>query len=620
MATLSGVRLSRFYNYEQDLYIPAPTGGWNPAANPWELPDSQAPQLDNFIIAPGKIRMRSPFTQIAALTGPYLPMGAVMGDKASGGSAGWLTLSQKTFSATAAVDPWLAPLVQSTAAQLASGGTTLTQVNLDSIGSTTTVVVTADKIPGPRWINFDGLLYGIGYDSTLANVTDTNATYTTKATSLLTLPDIAAAATAPTILANAPHGAFDLKGYLSRIWMLGGVDTPGGLTVHEPTTLYYTNPGVSGVGSATADWKDPVSGLVNKIRMDNNHQDFAVGLAVVPNALVIFRHSSVWILRGTTSATFQLQPISKDVGCLDARSIVELNGAVYFMSHRGLMVTDGVSLRNVSGTVAEQLAQALQYHQGAQRGTTRSTYITCTPTSGGHIVVSLCVTSGSNGNIQATWSGMFDPSTETWTRLTSTIWSNDSSFSSPLPPMLVSRDERQQLYSVGDSVVLQLECPNSTVQGGPSFLHQAVGKQGLFDAAIGGGRLAIPAVWQTITLPIIGASRRKLGQAKRYFVDYVFGRRTGSTSVGWNIVLNDLQGTAIEPANDVSQGTVPFGTGVLALPAKPSIQRADYDLTSEVGDCQFVVSWAQTSASGETDTVAEIYGIGLEFQHTRDAR
>ena len=142
-----------------------------------------------------------------------------------------------------------------------------------------------------------------------------------------------------TTLTAAPHGGFDINGYQQRLWMLGGVDTPGGLKVHEPTTLYWTIPVATAgagvpLGSASADWKDPVTGLTNKVQMDADTQDYGVGLATVRNGLIIFRRSSVYLLKGSTSANYTLIPISQEVGCFDPRSIVETDHGVYFMSSR----------------------------------------------------------------------------------------------------------------------------------------------------------------------------------------------------------------------------------------------------------------------------------------------
>lgn len=622
--SLHGLRLSRFYNYEGVQYIAAPTGGWNPDANPWELPTNQAPVLDNFLIKPGRISMRGPVSALLSLGTNFMPIGYVIGDRATGSGlpSGWCSISRKLRDATKQVDPWNAPLAAASAAQLAAGVTTLTQVDI-STGSSGTTALTADTVIGPRWINFDGLLYGISYDAVAAAVHDTNSNYFMKPLNLLTLPYVEAAATVPTILANAPHGAFDLKGYLSRIWLLGGIDTPGGLTVHEPTTLYYTNPGTSGVGTASADWKDPVSGLVNKIRMDNNNADYGVGLGLVTNAMVIFRRNSVWILRGNTSQSFALQPISKELGCIDARSIVETDHGIYFMSHRGLMLTDGTTIIPTSGAVQSQLEAVLGIVlSDAQAG--QSSWVSAALTSQGHVLVSIGVgNSGAGGITNTLWSGMYDPATTAWTRITSQLWTAETSGGSSLPPLLISRVGRQQLFTVGDKQFMQLENYATSLATGRSFLLNDGSSSGLYDMDATGVPFfdPIPAKWRTHFVTVIGSSSRRYAQGKRYIVDYLFGSNPVPSTAGWHVVPLDASDSALDTAVDLpvlaTQGTTGFNGESLAL---PRIQRANQDFTKELADMAFDVSWSQTAAAALTSWRADIYGIAIESQRTRDAR
>lgn len=636
--SLRGLRLSRFYNYEGIQYITAPTGGWNPDANPWELPENQAPILDNVLIRPGKVVMRGPMTGLLTLASPWDGVGYVGGNAPASSStpAGWLMMSRKTFSATARIDPWNVVLTGATAAKLAAGNTTLTQLAIDGL-TTTTVAVTADKIPGPRWINFDGLLYGIAYDSTLANVTDTNANYTCKQTALLTLPYTGTAAVAPTVLANAPHGAFDLKGYLSRIWLLGGVDTPGGLTVHEPVTLYYTIPGTSGVGTASADWKDPVSGLVNKIKLDNNTADYGVGLGLVPNAMIIFRRSSVWVLRGNTSTSFQLQLVSKEVGCVDARSIVETDHGIYFMSAKGLMLTDGTAVQDVSGTVSDLLKYVISLEQGNVVSTNYAGWVTCARTSQGQILVSIGIQASSPNDAYIPYfCGMYDPATNTWVRITSQLWKQSSAAITtyPLPGPLIWKQDAGQIFALTDSQLSVLE--NMTGISPDSFvLTIGLGRMYDRDATVAFPNAPIypiPMFWRTKLYATIGTQQRKLSISKRYFLDYLCAgadtSQAGQLPAGGNgytIVANNSAGAAYDAAVTVPSiaNGAQLSTDPTSNPPALAIQRKSQDMTAEISDIWFDVSWTQAVGLSDARVSfahAELYGIGLEFQHTSDAR
>jgi len=122
-------------------------------------------------------------------------------------------------------------------------------------------------------------------------------------------------------------------------------------THHEPTTIFWTNPitSTNPLLNTSADWQytDPVSGITttNKVVIDNNGSDPIMGFGRVTGAMVIFRRSSVYILKGTTTANYQITKISGDIGCLDPRSILETDEGVYFMSLQGMMLTNGPRYR-----------------------------------------------------------------------------------------------------------------------------------------------------------------------------------------------------------------------------------------------------------------------------------
>lgn len=454
-----GPRLYRFYNYEQVEYFAAPTGGWNADSPPHELPDSQAPVLDNFLIRPGKIVCRGGFSVWADMTA-NAPLN-VCGVQPHLGDAN-IIIGRKLVSATAYIDPWNAPIVRPPAAAsiaaansnvlIAQGGTTIT-----------TSAQTAAKTPGPRGITFEGLRYYIGYGTSSAPVADAGGTYFAQSTSLCTQ----SGASTFTELTNAPHGPVDLKGYQARIWLLSGIDTPGAGTTFNPLTLFFTNPIGNGGGAASADWKDPVTGLTNKIVMDGDSLDPGVGLATTRNALLIFRYSSIWALRGSTTASYTISPVSREVGCIDARSIVECDRGVYFLSHKGLMLSDGASVRNVTGP---SMTQTLQNAIGVYLTSVLASfggYATCARTSDGQILVSIGIaaaTAGApDGHIQPTWSALFSPDTGTWTRLTSPIWLADGTIIAPgnnYPGWAVSPSDKR-LLTVGDKYITQLEAPAS---------------------------------------------------------------------------------------------------------------------------------------------------------------
>lgn len=73
-------------------------------------------------------------------------------------------------------------------------------------------------------------------------------------------------------------------------------------------------------------------------------EDQVVGLASFRNDLIIFCKNSLFkLLNINDSSTITVQPITKNVGCLDANSIQEIAGDLLFLSPDGL--------RTVAGTV-----------------------------------------------------------------------------------------------------------------------------------------------------------------------------------------------------------------------------------------------------------------------------
>lgn len=451
--------------FEEIFYVPAPTGGWNPDANTWELAPNQAPVLDNALVRPGRVVVRGSLTNwadLSTLTTPVPPLN-VAGVQPVPGTAK-LAIGRKAISATAFVDPWFAPIVRPVAGSALAAPTADMAIAFGATTFTNTATA-ANLIPGPRGISFEGTRYYIGYGTLTAPVADAGGTFFAQSTNLCTISSAGAVAA----MTNAPRGFIDIKGYQSRIWGLGGIDDPGSGTTFNALALFFTNPIGPGGGNAASfgDWKDPVFLTTNKIVMDGDTTDPGVGLAVVRNGLLIFRKQSVWLLRGTTSASYSLTPVSRQVGCVDPRSIVETDKGVYFMSTQGLMITDGVSVRNVSGTVLYTLQNAVTVVTAAIISSFGG-YVTSTIASSGQLIVSMgiaSVTSGApDGHIQPVWSGMFDPNTNAWTRVTSSLFAADGVIVTPGNnyPGQVFNTPDQRVLSVGDKFITQWEAPAAT--------------------------------------------------------------------------------------------------------------------------------------------------------------
>ncbi|MGZ6570470.1 MAG: hypothetical protein ACXVHB_05925 [Solirubrobacteraceae bacterium] len=629
---MQGPRLYRFFNYENILYLPAPTGGWNTDAPLWEMPENQAPILDNFIIKPGKIRLRAPISVYTKFTATPLFVGGWVGGFGTSAGADWWYLSRRS-NVAGCVDPWHSPLVHpQVVGDLTSGITTLQKSVSAAAG--TLVVGSADAIPGPRWINFDGLLYGISLDSAGAIAHDSNSSYVIKPLSLLTLPPVQTGSTAPTVLSNAPHGAFDLKGYQSRIWLLGGVDTPGAGTVHSSIALFYTNPIVAGGGTASADWKDPVAGTTNLIKMDGDASDYGVGLALVRNGMLVFRRRSIWLLRGSTTSNYALVPVTRDLGCVDARSIVESDQGVYFLSDRGLMLTNGVTVKNVSGGVEEDLTDAIQRQMGDILSRSAvGAHFSAAMSQTGHILISIGSYNSGGGQYGGLWTGVYDTINNAWSRFTSQLWiSNEGTDPSGFCPQLMQSPDQLKMRAVGDQYLAVLE-ERANATNTSAFMPGRKGDNALYDIQDGTHALGIPAEWQTRIAPTVGtaAMTRKMSQAKRYFVDYTFAYGTYASGTSMTVFPADVTdaffptGLNLPPASGFSTYRSESGpnagfVGGRLAPAK-IIQRASADEWREFQDITFTVRYNDlTQTAPATSVLLELYGIGLESQRTRELR
>lgn len=394
--------------------------------------------------------------------------------------------------------------------------------------SFTNTATAANLIPGPRGISFEGTRYYIGYGTLTAPVADAGGTFFAQSTNLCTINNAGAVAA----MTNAPRGFIDIKGYQSRIWGLGGIDDPGSGTTFNPLALFFTNPIGPGGGNAAsfADWKDPVSGLTNKILMDGDTTDPGVGLATVRNGLLIFRQQSIWILRGSTTANYALLPVSRQVGCVDPRSIVETDKGVYFMSTQGLMVTDGVSVRNASGVVLHTLQSAVAIAIGAIQSSFGG-YVTATVASGGQLIISMgaaSVTSGApDGHIQPVWCGMFDPESNAWTRITSSLFASDGTITVPgnTYPGWVFSTPDQRLLSIGDKYVTQWEAATASTTLATFTAGPSVPGTGANDASFGSVSWALAAGFGSATLQKVG-----LNNISKYMTQTNYGFSIPSTA------------------------------------------------------------------------------------------
>jgi hypothetical protein len=86
-----------------------------------------------------------------------------------------------------------------------------------------------------------------------------------------------------------------------------------------------------------------------------------VGLKVFRDNLFIFCTDEIFKLVGSSSADFQLQPVTRKIGCVDGRSIQEFAGDVIFLAPDGLRTVAGTDkIGDVElGTISKQVQEII---------------------------------------------------------------------------------------------------------------------------------------------------------------------------------------------------------------------------------------------------------------------
>jgi hypothetical protein len=573
-------------------YIQAPTGGWSPDVQSWELPVDQAPVLQNFQIKPGKIRVRPPYRVTADLTSSAVSL------------AGWIpykrgtsVLTKRLFTSGYSVEP---QNVHRVGTSVPHTGAVATQTAAEDAlyeitGSTVTrhsIAGTPGQAPGFRQIDFNGNKYALSYQGPGSAVLAYNDGVTgwEHGVEQITSPSSVSWVT------YAPVGGFDIYGWLSRVWVLGGLP-PLSAPPASTTALFFSNP-IQMLTSTAADWTDPVSGLYNQIDIDGTHSDPGVALASVPAGLIILRQNSVFILRGTDPSSYTLRPVSKQAGCIDARSVVEINSKVYYMSEQGFMVTDGVSVQNLSGTLQDELYRQINTWNAAVFGGTGA-WCTADVKSDGNILVSFgTYSAGSAGQpylMHGAFSCVLNPTTGTWVQVNSLILPVGFVGGPGLNTIGPSIQEYEQFLTLGNTVQLTIE--------DSSLGLTASSPSSLFDVStVGGAVVPIAAVWFTRS-PNLSLGGRRIAHIKRYYVDYACYT---DVSQGGQLTaqLVDRMDTGSLYAKSITvPASNPFGRQILGG-----------DDAHEVADLQVSVL-LQGSTGGETSVpIADVHGVGFEFQ------
>jgi hypothetical protein len=592
----------------QALTLPPPYDGLDTDSAPEALADTKAPVVTNFLVdRPGQLPMRGPINEATAslnVVNGRMPVGPwIFNDK--------LLVGYREVDATKVRDPWTTPYRTATAAQLSSGALAIQHVDLITAAITEITPANVNSIPGPRSTRLGPYVYGPAFDSSTAAVNE-NGTFK-KLTSLLRWNGTA---TAPTIYANAPRGAQDIKAHYQRLLVLGGRN-PDGTGEIQQNTLWYSDvlSGTTALPDTVAAWQDDVSGLTNQIIVDSDDSsDFLVGAAKVGGNTVLFKRRSMHMLLGYSPSTWTIKTFTTEQGCIDARSIVEYQDGCFFMSDQGLMWFDGSQLVNTSRNLRSTLlasAVAAVGDPGVDGGRVIASRL---PNDYIGISIGSSPSASSASVSSTTFCGLYH-TRGAWTNLSSAAL--DGGY-----PIVLGRSSTRTFMFDDDKVIQanKLTAPEvATSDHGIDVVtnlfrwDDTTAFSGTGNTLLSLGVEAFPANTST-QYPIPAAFKSKLmrlagplqrSQLHRFLLDYAF-TIVGSTGDGWYVALVAGDGTSLATEYQV--------------PASSSLATSTYrrrhvkDVFSETNDLQVQVRW---SGTGVPLSVATVFPFTVEFQPTR---
>lgn len=473
------------------------------------------------------------------------------------------------------------------AAELAEPNTTMKLVDLDA-DTVTDVTAAQGTVIAGRGTRIGSYVYGFAYSGTTDD--STNGGYVHRR-SLLRWDGTT---TAPTAVTNAPDSGQAVRGHYNRLFVLGGRDVPGALTAHEFNTLFFSDPG-GPVNLLAADWQNDVSGLSNKIVVDvDNPDDFGVGLAKIGDNLAIFKRRSVHVLSGYSDTTFQLRTFTTDVGCVDARTIVEQGDGCYFLSEQGYHYFDGVQMTLVSEPILSELATVTQQTVGISGDDGGRAEATTLPNN--YILLQVGAQSFTTGAVTEGKAYLYHMPTGRWSRFSSLATANEV-------PTALGRTNYLPFIIDGDRLI---KAQYLTV---PEAVDTT--ERGFDSVASGGTTGRIPALWRSALIRV--GTPLYMAQLHRLLIDYTFQLDPGADndSDGWYVSAALGNGNTV-----VAEYQVP----TQGSPTTYLYRRRDVaDAFGEATDFQLTVEW---KAGDDVPALAKavLYDCTVEWQISRQRR
>lgn len=387
-----------------------------------------------------------------------------------------------------------------------------------------------------------------------------------------------------------------------------GIETKTATPTIEPSTLYFTDEW--GPITDTAEvWKDDNSGLFNQIVVgDDDQNDFGVAMAVVNNALIIFKRHSIWALYGYSPSTFAIRNITKERGLVDPNALLEMDQGVYFVSQNGLEYFDGSQFSVISEPVAPIFAARTARFAGEKKEqvTNKEHFgrITLANVGNNYILVNFAAqnpnTTSKGGDSGAQLALYVHTLTGNWGQFA-------------IQEAVL--EGAKAIEHVGNSTVTPWIWDGRHINPIKSVFDDGITSPR--DQLHGTERVApLKVVMDRIELSAPGYA----SQIHRAFLDYTWGATAGKLAfylkaydgAGSEVLKKQelVSGDALRP--DPLEGNNPGATYKWG-------KRFVYDDFNEVTDLQIVIEREDSASTVEGEEV-ELYDGGIEYQTTRQRR
>lgn len=145
--------------------------------------------------------------------------------------------------------------------------------------------------------------------------------------------------TTASAIAGSPTGSF-CRVFKDRLFVLNSYGI--GATASR---IYFSNP----FDFSSTGWP-----ATNYVGVGEGNGDVLVAIFNVQDYLIVFKSGAMWILyvQGSDTLAWILRPFNSEVGCTSKYTLVLYEGALYFLSVRGVYKTDGNTVQNLSAPVS----------------------------------------------------------------------------------------------------------------------------------------------------------------------------------------------------------------------------------------------------------------------------